>query len=37
MAGPDPERKGEIKMSGLLPYFVNLRAKVKSGLKDVVF
>ncbi|EJJ4341405.1 hypothetical protein NI443_003539 [Salmonella enterica] len=24
-------------MSGLLPYFVNLRAKVKSGLKDVVF
>ncbi|ECB1916089.1 hypothetical protein EVG73_27800, partial [Salmonella enterica subsp. enterica serovar Newport] len=29
--------KGEIKMSGLLPYFVNLRAKVKSGLKDVVF
>ncbi|EEJ9114105.1 hypothetical protein S706_18200 [Salmonella enterica subsp. enterica serovar Newport] len=37
MAGADPERKGEIKMSGLLPYFVNLRAKVKSGLKDVVF
>ncbi|EBN5762818.1 hypothetical protein DRB41_17585 [Salmonella enterica] len=37
MAGTDPERKGEIKMSGLLPYFVNLRAKVKSGLKDVVF
>ncbi|ELK9829198.1 hypothetical protein Q6Y95_004301 [Salmonella enterica] len=24
-------------MSGLLPYFVNLRAKVKSGLNDVVF
>ncbi|HHX1452293.1 TPA: RecE family exodeoxyribonuclease [Salmonella enterica] len=24
-------------MSGLLPYFVNLRAKVKSGLTDVVF
>lgn len=24
-------------MSGLLPYFVSLRAKVKSGLKDVVF
>ncbi|ELB4164559.1 hypothetical protein RHQ34_001393 [Salmonella enterica] len=24
-------------MSDLLPYFVNLRAKVKSGLKDVVF
>ncbi|EDW0701009.1 hypothetical protein BSY47_003751 [Salmonella enterica subsp. enterica serovar Adelaide] len=37
MAGADPERKGEIKMSGLLPYFVNLRAKVKSGLTDVVF
>ncbi|EBV0742001.1 hypothetical protein AAL58_004465 [Salmonella enterica subsp. enterica] len=37
MAGADSERKGEIKMSGLLPYFVNLRAKVKSGLKDVVF
>ncbi|EEM6319963.1 hypothetical protein C9H16_00160 [Salmonella enterica] len=37
MAGADPKRKGEIKMSGLLPYFVNLRAKVKSGLKDVVF
>ncbi|EAT5388832.1 hypothetical protein EXF12_16315 [Salmonella enterica] len=37
MAGTGPERKGEIKMSGLLPYFVNLRAKVKSGLKDVVF
>ncbi|EEJ0780930.1 hypothetical protein GSC47_001404 [Salmonella enterica] len=37
MAGAGPERKGEIKMSGLLPYFVNLRAKVKSGLKDVVF
>ncbi|EAS6413883.1 hypothetical protein EAW86_03550 [Salmonella enterica] len=37
MAGADPERKGKIKMSGLLPYFVNLRAKVKSGLKDVVF
>ncbi|EOG2905321.1 RecE family exodeoxyribonuclease, partial [Salmonella enterica] len=26
-----------VKMSGLLPYFVNLRAKVKSGLNDVVF
>ncbi|EBH8949812.1 hypothetical protein GXV81_003258 [Salmonella enterica] len=37
MAGAGPDRKGETEMSGLLPYFVNLRAKVKSGLTDVVF